>query len=82
MGRLIEPNHKYHDAAEEALKGSIPMGAEHCVCCGVIIPEGTQVCINCMSGCIECGWDDKENCKACEGQKGDSHAEIDLHSGY
>ena len=26
------------------------MSAEHCICCGVIIPEGRQVCIRCESG--------------------------------
>ena len=48
-------------------EGAIHMDADHCVCCGTIIPEGTQVCINCLNGCVNCGWDDKENCKACKG---------------
>lgn len=26
------------------------MSVERCVCCGVIIPEGRQVCIRCESG--------------------------------
>ncbi len=38
---------------------------DRCVCCGAIIPEGTQVCINCLNGCNGCGWESKENCKAC-----------------
>lgn len=25
-------------------------GAEHCVCCGSVIPEGRQVCRNCEKG--------------------------------
>ena len=46
------------------------MDANRCVSCGAIIPEGSQVCINCMNGCIECGWDDTD-CEACNGQKGE-----------
>lgn len=41
------------------------MDADRCVICGDIIPEGTQVCITCINSCNECGWEDKENCKAC-----------------
>jgi hypothetical protein len=47
------------------------MDAERCVCCGAIIPEGTQVCINCVSGCAGCNRDDND-CKVCNGQKGDA----------
>lgn len=25
-----------------------PINADHCVCCGVIIPEGQMVCPNCL----------------------------------
>lgn len=46
------------------------MDAERCVCCGEVIPEGTQVCVNCMSRCTGCGWDN-EDCKACNGQNGE-----------
>ena len=41
------------------------MDADRCVSCGAIIPEGSHVCITCASGCTECGWENKENCKAC-----------------
>lgn len=44
------------------------MDADRCVSCGVIIPEGSQVCINCMAGCVGCPWDDKDNCRSCTGQ--------------
>ena len=47
---------------------------DRCVCCGDIIPEGTQVCINCLNGCNGCGWESKENCKAC--RVGNKHKEI------
>jgi RNA polymerase subunit RPABC4/transcription elongation factor Spt4 len=37
-----------------------------CVSCGAIIPEGSQVCINCMAkNCVQCSWDNPENCRAC-----------------
>ena len=26
------------------------MNENRCVCCGTIIPEGTQVCVNCQKG--------------------------------
>lgn len=45
------------------------MDADRCVSCGVIIPEGTQVCINCMSRCNECGWNDKYTGKARKSRK-------------
>lgn len=51
------------------------MDVNRCVSCGAIIPDGTQVCINCMTGCVECHWDDKDNCNACRGQKGDKKDE-------
>lgn len=41
------------------------MDADRCVICGDIIPEGTQVCVNCINSCNECGWESNENCKAC-----------------
>ena len=41
---------------------------DRCVSCGDIIPEGTQVCINCMTACVGCGWEDRENCRACNKQ--------------
>jgi hypothetical protein len=56
------------------------MSADRCVCCGAIIQEGSQVCINCLNRCVERGWDDKYNCEACRGQKGaNKDAEISLH---
>lgn len=42
---------------------------DRCVSCGAIIPEGTQVCITCTSGCNGCGWESKENCKTCRMRK-------------
>lgn len=57
------------------------MDADHCVCCGAIIPEGTQVCVDCLNGCVGCPWENKDNCKACRGQKGaNKDAENNLHS--
>ena len=41
------------------------MDADRCVSCGDIIPEGRQVCVNCIAVCTGCGWEDKENCRAC-----------------
>jgi hypothetical protein len=46
------------------------MSEDRCVCCGVIIPEGTQVCINCQNGCVESRRDDKVNSMACGVKKG------------
>jgi len=41
------------------------MDADRCVSCGDIIPEGRQVCVNCIAACTGCGWEDKDNCRAC-----------------
>jgi hypothetical protein len=30
------------------LEALTPQNADTCVCCGAVIPEGTQVCINCI----------------------------------
>lgn len=51
------------------------MKVDRCVCCGGVIPEGSQVCIYCLSGCYGCKWDDKDNCITCNGQKGDGKIE-------
>ena len=29
------------------MKGVIQMNEDRCVCCGEVIPEGRQVCLNC-----------------------------------
>lgn len=51
--------------------------AEHCVCCGAVIPEGRQVCIICglktnykqsTTGVVEVRhgkWDINRNCSVC-----------------
>lgn len=48
------------------------MGADRCICCGTIIPEGTQVCINCRNKyCEPCRHEDTDRCKDCERMKSD-----------
>lgn len=42
------------------------MTADRCVICGDIIPEGTQVCINCMNEYVGCPWEDTEQCEVCQ----------------
>lgn len=45
------------------------MDVDRCVVCGNVIPEGRQVCPICMAGCEGCGWEDKDNCRACNKDK-------------
>jgi len=42
---------------------------DRCVSCGATIPDGRQVCVNCIAACTGCGWEDKENCRACNKDK-------------
>lgn len=36
--------------ASKETKGGNSMNENRCVCCGAIIPEGSQVCVNCQKG--------------------------------
>ena len=62
----------YADRYQAKSRREIKPMPDRCVCCGDIIPEGTQVCINCRNKyCEPCRHEDTDRCKDCERMKSD-----------